>query len=111
MRERGRGGLSLFARYKKCNREWTLSAEKPLFSYPRYRRSAKYGKKMKKSIFAVLLLASALCMTSFVEAATVTVQEYNWDHPYWHHHHYGYWRHHRGYWAYRHGEHVFINVD
>lgn len=65
---------------------------------------------MKSLFLAVLIIASGICGLSSSKAATVVMQEYNWDHPYWHHHHYGYWHHHRGYWGYRHGEHIFINV-
>jgi hypothetical protein len=66
---------------------------------------------MKSFVFALVLLATVTAMSPIAKAATVVVQEYNWDHPYWHHHHYGYWHHHRGYWAYRHGEHIFITVN
>jgi hypothetical protein len=65
-----------------------------------------------KTLFLVLLILGAVIGgTAVTKAETVVVKEYNWDHPYWHQHHYGYWHHHRGYWAYRHGEHVFITVN
>jgi hypothetical protein len=55
-----------------------------------------------------IITGSVFAMSSFTQAETVVVPEYNWDHPYWHHHQYGYWHHHRGYWVYRNGEHIFI---
>jgi hypothetical protein len=67
--------------------------------------------KMRTFVFALALLGTFIAVSPLARSATVVVQEYNWDHPYWHHHHYGYWHHHRGYWVYRHGAHVFINVD
>jgi hypothetical protein len=66
---------------------------------------------MKTLFFGLGVIGVVIGGTSVSKAETVVIKEYNWDNPYWHHHHYGYWRHHRGYWAYRHGEHVFITID
>ena len=65
---------------------------------------------MKLLVFALVLLGTSIALSPIATAATVVVQEYNWDHPYWHTHHYGYWHHHRGYWVYRHDEHIFVTV-
>jgi hypothetical protein len=66
---------------------------------------------MKTLFLALVISGAAIGGTLPTKAATVVITEYNWDHPYWHHHHYGYWHHHRGYWAYRHGEHIFVTID
>jgi hypothetical protein len=70
---------------------------------------AKEG-RMKALILALAVFGTVVAASQNAKATTVVVREYNWDHPYWHHHHYGYWHQQRGYWAYRHGEHVFIAV-
>jgi hypothetical protein len=77
-----------------------------------WHRLCEHGTKenMKILILTLAILGTVFAASQGTEAATVVVREYNWDHPYWHHHHYGYWHHHRGYWAYRDGAHVFIAV-
>jgi hypothetical protein len=65
---------------------------------------------MKTLIRTLALFGAVFAAAPGAKAETVVVHEYNWDHPYWHHHHYGYWHHQRGYWAYQHGAHVFISV-
>ena len=62
------------------------------------------GYATMKTLFLALVISGALIGGTLpTKAATVVITEYNWDHPYWHHH--------RGYWAYRHGEHVFVTID
>jgi hypothetical protein len=88
---------------------FTMPGEMPVSDI----RPASFLRKkeeMKALIIALAVFGTVIAASQNAKAATVVVQEYNWDHPYWHHHHYGYWHQHRGYWAYRHGEHVFIAV-
>jgi hypothetical protein len=65
---------------------------------------------MKILLLTVALFGTVFAASESAKAATVVIEDSNWDSPYWHHHHYGYWHHQRGYWAVRHGHHVWVVV-
>ena len=78
--------------------------------WPRMHLLARGHATMKTLLLALVISGCGNRRNVATEAATVVIKEYNWDHPSWHHHYYGYWRHHRGCWAYRHGEQIFVAI-
>ena len=73
---------------------------------------------MKRLALALAFVGTVIGGAQNADAATVVRTpygtavrtNYNWNHPYWRTHRYGYWNGRRGYWAVRNGRHVFVVV-
>ncbi|MBW0001237.1 MAG: hypothetical protein JO015_19255 [Verrucomicrobia bacterium] len=64
---------------------------------------------MKNALLTLLVLSSVFS-TSLIARADEDRRDRDWNDPYWHHSHYGYWHGERGYWRSHHHHHEFIKV-
>ena len=64
---------------------------------------------MKIWFFSLLLCTVALSWQPSAKADEDR-HDHDWNDPYWHQNHYGYWHGQRGYWKHHHHHHEFIQM-